>query len=309
MISGLLFTIAACFCWSLVFIIPSLITGFSSLEIALGRFFVYGFLCFSYTLLKRRSLFSYTHLPHWKTAISLSFLSTILCYTAVVLNIQYAGPTIATLIFSMTPITIPLIGNFYKKEMSFQTFILPLSCILIGILLTKLSSLEVASTPPLLYFLGIFSGLIGVFSWTFFSILNAEFLKKNKTFPLVDWFLMLGSSTFFLVLLISAIFLPFLINTEKYLSHSIELYSFIHGSLLLGTISTALPFYLWMQGAKKLPVSLTGQLMVFEIIFALFLLYLLNEKSFSFTELGGIILMIMGVLISFRKRKNKITEL
>ena len=309
MTSGLIFAIAACFCWSLVFIVPSFITGFNPLEIALGRFFVYGLLCFCYLLLKKRNLFSSMYLNYWKTAFILSFFSTVLCYTAVVLNVQYAGPTLATLIFSMTPITIPLAGNFYKKEVSFYKFIIPLSLTILGIFLAKFHSLEKNPPSLILYSFGIFSGLIGVASWTFFSVINADFLKKNKDLSLTNWFLMLGSSTFFLVLLLSAISFPFLTNPEKYFTYSPDLHSFLGFSLLLGTVSTALPFYFWMQGSKRLPISLAGQLMVFEIIFALVLIYCLHGKAFSFAEISGILLMIMGVFVGFKTLNRKVKEL
>lgn len=37
--TGIAYILGACICWGLVFAIPSLIQGFSSLEIALGRCF------------------------------------------------------------------------------------------------------------------------------------------------------------------------------------------------------------------------------------------------------------------------------
>ena len=120
MISGILFTIAACFCWALVFVIPGFLTGFHPLEIALGRFFIYGLISFLFLITKKRDLFSKKHLDSWKKAFYLALFSSIICYTGTVCNMRYTGPTLATLVFAMSPICIALLGNWHKKEYPFR---------------------------------------------------------------------------------------------------------------------------------------------------------------------------------------------
>ena len=116
MFLGVFFILLACFFWSLVFIIPIFLQNFHPLEISLGRFFVYGIASFTYVLFKKRELFSRKYLPQWKKAFYFAFLSTILCYTATVGNLQLSGPMMATLIFGMVPVSIALVGNWYERE-------------------------------------------------------------------------------------------------------------------------------------------------------------------------------------------------
>ena len=106
MLFGVLFALAACFCWGLVFVVPSFLDSFHPIEIALGRFFVYGLISFALLLLTRRHLISKEHKQHWKKAALSALISTIVCYTGTVCNMQYAGPTIATLVLAMSPICI-----------------------------------------------------------------------------------------------------------------------------------------------------------------------------------------------------------
>jgi drug/metabolite transporter (DMT)-like permease len=115
---------------------------------------------------------------------------------------------------------------------------------------------------------------------------------------------MTGTATFFLVLLLGAILLPFSETPSKYFSFTSEIWPFYIGSSILGIICTWLPFLLWNNGCKKIPISLSGQLMVFEILFALCLIYLIEHKLPTLSEIIGIIFMFSGVLLSLKNMKS-----
>ncbi len=306
MISGILFTIAACFCWGLVFVVPSFLKGFHPLEIALGRFFIYGLISFLFVVIKKRELFSKKYLGYWKKAAYLSLFSSILCYTGTVCNMKYAGPTIATLVFAMSPICISLVGNWHKKEYPFQKLYLPLALMVAGIFLAKFKGIEDTESSFGFYLLGLSFGLIGLASWTWFAVANSHFLKQNKDLRIEDWSLMLGTATLFQVLLVGSLLFTVLEPQDKYHTFSPEVQKFLLLSVLMGVMSTWLALFFWNQGSKRIPISLAGQLMIFEIIFALFLIYFLEQKFPIFTEFGGIVLMISGVLIGFKQLKAPI---
>ncbi len=301
MFLGVLFVLLACFCWSLVFVIPVFLQNFHPLEISLGRFFVYGLISFTYVLMRKRELFSRKYLPYWKKATFFAFLSTILCYTATLGNLQLSGPMMATLIFGMVPVCIALVGNFYEKEFPPQKLLLPLLLIVSGIFLAKFPGFN--SSPSFLpfYLLGIFLGLIGLGAWTWFAVANSHFLKQQETLPIGNWTLMMGTATFFLVLLLGFFALPFSENPCKYFVVSSDIQNLFLGCSLLGILCTWVPFFLWNLGCKRIPISLSGQLMVFEILFALCLIYLLEHRLPSSEELIGIFLMFTGVLVSLKK--------
>jgi drug/metabolite transporter (DMT)-like permease len=300
MFSGILFVLGACFCWALVFVLPPLAPSFHSLEIALGRFFVYGLFSFLLLLWKKRHFFSKAYLPYWRKSLLLAFCSTLLAYTGTVLNIKYAGPTLATLMFAMTSMTVPLFGNLKNKESSLRQFILPFPLMVAGLILTKWESFETSASSSFLYLIGVSAGFLGLFSWTWFIVTNCDFLKQNKEMPAKDWTLMLGTTSFFQVLLTGAFLLPLSDDPFKYFTLSPENQTFFIISILLGAGSTLLPFYLWNQGAPKLPISLSGQLMISQIIFALLLIFALEKKVPTVLELGGISLMLIGVVAGFK---------
>lgn len=304
-LAGIFFTIAACLCWSLVFVAPSFVENFHPVEISLGRFLVYGLLSFSIVLIRKRHFFSRTYLPLWRKSILFAFASSILCYTGTIMNMRYSGYTTATLLFAMSPICIAIAGNLHKKECSFRKLYLSLTIMAVGIFLAKFKGGGDGpeGSSALFYLMGLFFGLIGLLSWTGFAVLNSDFLKRNQQISPTDWGLILGTSTLFQVLLIAPPIFYFSGNLAKYPFFGLEIQTFLGVCLLLGSISTYLALFFWNLGAKKIPISLSGQLMVFEILFALALIYWAEHRPPSLLELGGIGLMLAGIMIGFKGLK------
>ncbi|MCX6990539.1 MAG: DMT family transporter [Chlamydiae bacterium] len=290
----------SCLCWAFVFVIPSWIVGYSPIEISLGRFFIYGLVCFIWLLLKKRHLVKQYSFADWRKAATYGFASTLLCYTGMVCGMRYASPAISTLIYAMSPITIALFGNFKNRTFSYKKFIIPSLLMLIGIVVSNITAFQERGDNLLLYILGLIGAFVGLGSWTWYAVDNAAFLNKRPDIKVNDWSTMMGSSTFILVLFLSI--LGFLGSFE--FSHFFDVAhggdKFIIGSLVLGIVSTGLAFYFWNQGTKKLPISLIGMLMMLEVVLGLVLIYLFEKRLPSFLEGLGITCMLSGVLVGCR---------
>jgi drug/metabolite transporter (DMT)-like permease len=84
-----------------------------------------------------------------------------------------------------------------------------------------------------------------------------------------------------------------------------EVQSFVIGSLTLGFFSTWLGMFLWNKGSSSLPVSFAGQLTIFETIFGLLFVFLIDNRLPSWIEFGGATLMLSGVIVSINIFKKK----
>src|ERR1700733_3435751 len=116
MLIGVLYVIGACLCWGLVFVVPLFLQGFSSIEIALGRFFFFGLFSFLFLLLKKKHLIQRVYAEAWAKAFLYGFISTLVCYICLVFCMRYANAAVAALIYAMSPITITLFGNYRKQN-------------------------------------------------------------------------------------------------------------------------------------------------------------------------------------------------
>lgn len=300
MIKGTLFILAACFCWAIVFVLPNFLVGFNPVEISLGRFFIFGLISFIILLAKKRYLLGYSYRPLWIKAFWYGLLSTILCYTFLVFSVRYANASIATLIYAMSPIVIPLCGNWKKQEYPFRQFLIPGLLMGLGIILTNLNAFSFMGVSTGYYVFGIISGFLCLASWVGFAIGNFHFMKQNSHLSILDWTIMTGAATFFLVIL--SVF------GYGFVGLDLSKYSFIHpgfgrflvGSLILGVVSSWCATFFWNLGNKLVPVSLAGQLTIFEVIFGLILIYFAEQRLPYSLEFIGIVLMLGGVLMGFK---------
>lgn len=299
---GIFYLLIACLCWSGVFVIPRFISGFTALEISLGRFLCFGALSATVLLIKRRELLQRLWWPIWKKAFGLGFISTIGCYTATVWCIQYAGSKIATLLFGVVPIIVAVCGNYRKKEYPFSVLMIPCFLMGVGIFLSNLDafSLEGESIP--LYLMGFCAGIIGMGAWIWYVISCFEFMQKTPQVNSSDWVLMIGSGAFCFALLLGGSIVS-LEGWHKYAA--LEIGPFMLGSLVLGGVSSWLALYCWTQGNVRLPISLVGQLAIFELIFGMIALFIVEYRMPSIFEGLGIGAMIVGVLQGLRSIDKK----
>jgi len=292
MFLGIVSLIAACLCWSLVFIIPLMMDTYHPVEIALGRFFCYGLISITILSLTKRKLFSPSYKSLWLKSSIYGFASTLLCFTSMVFSIRYAGSVTTTLIYSLSPLTIALYGNWKKKQYPYKKLFYPLVFMLAGIVLSNLKVFEGSEETFLRYLVGLLFSFIGLFSWTWFAVANSIFLENQKTLTIQEWSLMMGSSMLVIVLGCSACIVPLL--SWKWTPF------FITGSAVLGIVATWLAFLLWNYGSKRVPIALAGQMMILEVVFGLTLVYSYFKHWPTRHELLGMGLMTFGVLLSYK---------
>lgn len=309
MIIGVFFIISACFLWGLIFVVPQFMGGFSPFEVAIGRYFFYGLLSCFLACFAGKKTFAKVTPSMWQRAFWYGLLVNIIYYQCLVCSIRYATPVIATLIFGLSPITIALFGNWSQKECSYKSLILPILAITCGLILVNWPALQESSLEGTLfeYLLGIGFGIAAVGLWTYYAISNSSFLKKNSTISSGQWSTIVGVATFAWILVIVPCCAYFFYSptlTAAYLRWTPELQSFLLGSMVLGIISTWIGIFFWNKGCSRLPVSFAGQLTIFETIFGLTFVYLLEQRLPSLVELCGITIMLSGLLASIHTFKK-----
>lgn len=307
MFKGILFVLIACFIWGLIFVIPPLMSGFSTFEIALSRYFFLGILSLillacNYTKFKQQVT------PElWKKAFVLGLSANIVYYVMLVVGLIYATPPVATLIFGISPVMIALYANYTNKECSFKNLILPCGAIAAGLILVNLPALafDFGDRTPQEYLIGLCGAVGALGLWSWFAVTNARIIKSTPHLTPDIWATLMGLATLFWVLLIMAGACCFADATflSKYTQWSPKLGTFLLGGTILGFACSWLAHYFWNAASPRLPVSLAGQLTVFETIFGLLFIFLAEWKLPLPLELAGIIIMLTGVTISLARFK------
>jgi drug/metabolite transporter (DMT)-like permease len=296
------FAIGACFVWGLIFVIPQFLEGFSAIEVAIGRYLFYGMislLIFCGIRLKGGGRFP---LSIWFKASYYSLVCTVGYYTFVVLGLRYADPAICTLVLGISPITITFYGNWKERECSFKSLILPSLLILFGLVITNTPQL-MESTSPTSYLLGLCCCFWALLGWSWYAVANARFLKDHPEIAPSDWSTLIGVATLCWVGMLS-LFLVFIseeqFNFEKYTTLDANLHRFLGGCAVLGLLCSWVGGFLWNRATVNLPVSLAGQLMVFETIFGLLFVYLADQEFPPIYECVGISFFLVAIFYGIR---------
>lgn len=277
-------------------------TAFNPIEIAMGRYFCYGVVSLLYMLCFRRA--SLLQIPRflWKKAFIFSLLANIGFYPSAVLGIKCANAAVAALILGMTPITITIIGNLKQKECSFKSLMWPCFAIATGLVLVNIPALQESSfeKSASLYCTGLLFSFIALISWSIFAVANGRLLKKYPTLSSRDWSSIIGIASWVWVLTLGSgiIFFtpePFF---YKFYEWTPELQNFIIGSIILGLLCSWTGAFLWNKGSSMLPISLAGQLTIFETLFGLLFVYLMLKRVPTTIEFVGIAIILIGIYSS-----------
>lgn len=307
---GTVFALAACFIWGLVFIVPLFMEGFTPIEIALGCYLTYGLLSFI-IFLKVYILGGCRYpLAIWIKGIGFALVCTIGYYIFVILSIRYSTPAICTLILGISPITIAFYGNWKKKECRYRTLILPSLLILFGLVVINVPNI-MQSTSPSTYFLGLFCGVWALIAWSWYVVANAAFLKNNPDVDSGDWSTLVGVGTLFWVFLlgiITVIFFEDHLDFNRYFTPDQQTINFFIGCTVLGLVCSWLGAFLWNKASLYLPVSLAGQLTIFETLFGISFVYMLEQRVPPKMEFLGISFILMAIVYGLRVSTQAVKE-
>ncbi len=308
MIQGTLFALGACFLWGLIFVVPMFVHGFDPLEVALGRHSVFGIVSVLFFLISYKKFRTYP-LRYWLKALFFALITNIFYYSCVVKGVSCASPAITALILGVSPIVISFFGNWLEKECKYQDLVIPSILILVGLLLVNVPALLEVQVG-IDYWFGILSAFGALFAWSWFVVMNSRFLKRNPEVVPHDWSTMIGVATFVWVAVLGTLYESWqgMENWQKFTTPSQSLYYYILGSLTLGILCSWVGVYLWNNASLRLPVSLAGELTIFETLFGLLFFYLIEQRIPPYTEILGVILMLSAVYYSLRLNAQKEAE-
>lgn len=306
MIKGLLFALLACCAWGFIFPIPMFLKDFNPIEISFGRYFFLGLLscvllCFRWKQIK-------PHLYSKKIIISsllMGLIGNIVYFMAVVGGLRFGHPALIALILGLSPIGIGLLGNWKSKEISVKKLVIPFILTGCGLICLNAASFKelLSNGSLLMYIVGLTSSFLALAIWCAFAYYNALFLKENQHVQPGDWATIIGVATFFWILIGIFLISPF-ITFEKYFSFEPQSIHYCLGTAVLGMLCSWLGTYLWNKASLYLPLSLAGQMLIFETLFGITFIYSLQKQLPTFLETTGMLAMLSATYIAlqaFRK--------
>lgn len=300
-LNAVLLVILACLLWGTIFIVPQFMKNFTPLEIALGRYFWFGAISLAIILYAKRSLLKKTNCKTYWTAFYYCLIMNFAYYCSLNTALRCCNPAVITLLIGISPITIALYGNWREGEGQGKRLIVPSILIFMGLILVNVEAIieefQVDSVHE--YFVGLCCGVLSLSIWTWYAVANARFLRKNPDIDSGDWTIIIGLATFFCASVGIFLHLHYSepVELEKFSLYNMDFWYFIAGCIMVALFCSWMAYSLWNYASRYVPISLMGQLAVFETIFGLCFVYLVDGGSPTTLEFWGMIIMLSGVIL------------
>ena len=194
-----------------------------------------------------------------------------------------------------------------RPSLKLQKLFIPLGLICLGFIISNLSELgNIPEGSATGYFMGVALGILHTILWSWYPMVNAEWLQSHPKFSSLTWTLVqnsillpLAAPLYFLFWSKALPGTPFL-GSDPWLLIGILSFNALFCSI--GAMS------FWNYACKKLPTSLSIQLMVFETIFAIVMTHVLMQKFPAYDMIIGAVFLTIGVSISLNFFSKNIKE-
>jgi drug/metabolite transporter (DMT)-like permease len=296
---GLLCGLIAGAFWGGVFLAPLLLEAFTPLQMTAGRYVAYGLASLVLLAPTARAVFGRMTGRDWRDLALLSLLGNLIYYVGLAVAVQNAGVAAASLIIGLLPVTVTLVGARPNgrggQGVPLRRLAAPLALLAAGVVCINVDvfrSGQGAPAPRLI--LGVLGAVLALAVWTLYAVWNARRLAVTTTFNSHEWSLLTGVVTGGLSL---ALVIPaFLLPGAAHLPAAWGLFWGVSLAVALG--ASVIGNGLWNAASRLLPLSLSGQLIVFETLFALLYGFLHEGRWPRPLEGLAIALMLAGVLWS-----------
>jgi drug/metabolite transporter (DMT)-like permease len=292
LVPGVAFGVAAGALWGMVFIAPEVTPGFSALQVSAGRYLAYGAIALLLALPRWRKLTSPLNRSDWIALVWLGLAGNIIYYIFLANAVRLAGAAPASFIVGLLPVVITIIGSREQGAVRLGALAPSLALAVIGVGLIAASAFhQSAASDWRLQAVGLGCAFGALASWALFAVGNARRMARLPMLSSNDWSLLLGivSGAEALVLALPAFGLATAHHGQDAWLRFIAVSSGI--AITASIIGNAF----WNSASRRLPMTMTGQMVIFETLFALFYSFVWEERLPRLTEMLAVAALIGAV--------------
>lgn len=287
---GILAGIAAGALWGLVFLAPKLAAGFAPLQLAAARYLAYGLVAAALVLPGWRGLAARLERRDWVQLAWLSLTGNIVYYVCLANAVQRGGVAMASLVIGLLPVAVTLAGRSERHAPPLRRLLPSLLLGGAGIACSAWQSVAMLGTASLAGLLCAFGALA---CWTVYAVANSRALARLTQVSASEWSLLTGLVTGLEALLLA---LPALWIERHGAGHAqADWLRFAGVTAVVAVLCSVVGNALWNRASRALPLTLTGQMIVFETLFASLYGFLYEARWPAPLELLALVLLVAGV--------------
>ncbi len=279
--------------WGLVFLAPTVAGEFGPLLLTAGRYLCYGLVAAALAAPRWRSLAGRMPRRQWWNLAGLAFAGNTLYYVLLSTAVQTGGIAMTSLVIGFLPVAITIIGSRDQGAVPLGRLVPSLMMCAAGaacIGWQALAALTVGSSGPRA--IGLLCAVGALASWTAYAVGNARCLTKLEHISAHDWSLLTGV----VAGAQSIVLVPVALVLERS-HHGIgEWARFGVVSVSVALLASIVGNALWNRMSRLLPLTLVGQMILFETLFALMYGLLWEHRWPVLLEVAALSLVVMSVV-------------
>lgn len=288
--------------WGLVFLAPELVRDFTPLQLTIGRYLAYGFIAAALIAPRFRMLTGAITRRDWIALVWLSLAGNTLYYVLLSSAVQIGGVAMTSLVIGFLPVAVTIIGSRAKGAVPFAKLVPSLLLCTAGAVCIGWQAIVApVSGDADQQLLGLAFAIGALASWTTYAIGNAHCLARLQHFSANDWNLLTG-----LVTGAQAIALiPLTLALEPVRHAGAAWVQFALVSIGVAVAASIVGNALWNRMSRLLPLTMIGQMILFETLFALLYGFLWERRLPLPLEVAAMGLVVAGVtscIAAHRKR-------
>lgn len=304
--TGVLCGLLAGAMWGMVFIVPELLPAFSPVELAVGRYTAYGAIALVLMLGRLRSLFARLARSDYAALLRHALAGNIVYYMLLALGVKLAGVAPTSLIIGVLPIAVTLMGRKDHGAVALKSLALPLLVVSAGIACINVDLFrhaQAAGADVGRTLLGVACATGALLCWSWYTIDNARYLKRNPHFSSAEWSALYGLASGAVAVVIGVAGMAVWhadITGAAGAASGRDWTVFWITNALLALGASVIGNHLWNIASRRVPVTLSGQLILFETLFALLYGFIHAHQLPRPLEMAAVGLLIAGVVWSVR---------
>lgn len=296
-ITGIACGAAAGALWGLSLLAPELISPFAPLQLASVRFVTYGVIALVLLAPRLKKILPHLRATEWWGLLGLSLMGNIIYYSLLSTAVQLCGVAMPSLIVGFIPVTVTVVGSLRQDSAVHIRQLIPSMLLSAGgIVCIAWQNFHNADhsqhhSSLLLQIAGLVMAAGALLSWTGFVVKNANWLKRLEHLSNNDWNLLTGLVTGGLALLM----LPLTFLLPQHLPAT----GWAHFLMIacgMGLLASVVANAFWNTMTRLLPLTMVGQMILFETLFSLFYGFLWEQRFPTPLEGCAIILAVSGVI-------------
>lgn len=279
--------------WGLVFLAPELARSFPPITLTVGRYLAYGLIAAALVAPRLRTLLPRLGRREWLALVWLSLAGNTIYYVLLSKAVQTGGIAMTSLVIGFLPVAVTVIGSRDQDAVPLRRLALSLALCVAGAVCIGWQALAApGGSGAQTQVIGLLCAIGALVSWTAYAVGNSRWLGRLTDVSAHDWSLLTGLVTGAQAVLL----IPVALALDTTPHGAAEWNRLIAVSVGVAVLASIAGNALWNQMSRLLPLTLVGQMILFETLFALIYGFLWEQRLPTAMELAAFVLVVLSVV-------------